>query len=73
VVLANTSTSYPGRTSGNVIYVDTSSPYPGSTSIGNMGFFPSASIPYLRGASTSGNPGLPAHVTQLNSGVSPNF
>jgi hypothetical protein len=68
-VLANTSTPHPGSTSGNVIYVDASSPYPGSTSIGNPGVFPTASIPYLGGASTSGNPGLPTHVTQLNPGV----
>jgi hypothetical protein len=72
-VLANTSTSHPGSTLGNVIYVDASSPYLGSTSVGNLGFFPTASIPYLWGASTSGNPRLPAHVTQPNSGVSPNF
>jgi hypothetical protein len=72
-VLANTSTPHPGSTSGNVIYVDASSPYPGSTSMGNLGVFPIASIPYPRGASTSGNPGLPADVTQPNPGVSPNF
>jgi hypothetical protein len=45
-VLANTSTSHPGSTSGNVIYVDASSPYMGSTSIGNPGGFPTGSIPY---------------------------
>jgi hypothetical protein len=70
---ANTSTSHLGSTSGNVIYVDASSLYPGSTSMGNLGGFPTASIPYPRGASTSGNLGLPAHVTQPNPGVSPNF
>jgi hypothetical protein len=72
-VLANTSTSHPGSTSGNVIYVDASSPYPGSTSMGNPRVFPTASIPYLGGASTLGNPRLPTHVTQPNPGVSPNF
>jgi hypothetical protein len=72
-VLANTSTSHPGSTSGNVIYVDASLLYPGSTSMGNPGIFPTASIPYPVGTSTSGNSGLPAHVTQPNSGVSPNF
>jgi hypothetical protein len=72
-VLANTSTSHPGSTAGNVIYVDASSPYLGSTSMGNSGVFPTVSIPYPGGASTSGNLGLPAHVTQLNPGVSPNF
>jgi hypothetical protein len=72
-VLANTSTPHPGSTSGNVIYVDTNSPYPGSTSMGNPGFFPTASIPYPGGTSTSGNTGFPAHTTQPNPGVSPNF
>jgi hypothetical protein len=72
-VLANTSTSHPGSTSSNTIYVDASSPYPGSTSMGNLGVFPIASIPYPGGASTLGNPGLPTHITQPNSGVSPNF
>jgi hypothetical protein len=72
-VLANTSTSHPGSTSDNVIYVDASLPYPGSTSMGNPGFFPTANIPYPGGASTLGNPGLPADVSQLNLGVSPNF
>jgi hypothetical protein len=56
-VLANISTSHPGSTSVNIIYVDVSSPYPGSTSMGNLGFFPTASIPYPGGASTSGNLG----------------
>jgi hypothetical protein len=41
--------------------------------MGNLGGFPTASIPYPRGASTLGNPGLPAHVTQLNPSVSQNF
>jgi hypothetical protein len=45
-VLANTSTSHPGSTSGSVIYVDASSPYPESTSMGTLGVFPTASIPY---------------------------
>jgi hypothetical protein len=48
-VLANTSTSHPGSTLGNVIYADASSPHLGSTSMGNPGFFPTASIPYPRG------------------------
>jgi hypothetical protein len=72
-VLANTSAPHQGSTSGNVIYVDASSLYPGSTSMGNPRVFPTTSIPYPGGASISGNPGLPAHVTQPNSGVSPNF
>jgi hypothetical protein len=54
-VLANTSTPHPGCISGNVIYVDANSPYPGSTSVGNPGFFPTASIPYPGGTSTSVN------------------
>jgi hypothetical protein len=72
-VLTNTSTPHSGSTSGNIIYVDASSPYPGSTSMGNLGFF--LLLAYLTpgATSTSGNPGLPAHVTQLNPGVSPNF
>jgi hypothetical protein len=41
--------------------------------MGNPGFFPTASIPYPGGTSTSGNPALPAHVSQLNPGVSPSF
>jgi hypothetical protein len=41
--------------------------------MGNLGVFHSVSIPYPGGASTSGSPGLPAHVTQPNLGVSPNF
>jgi hypothetical protein len=72
-VLANTSTSRSGSTLGNAIYVDASSPYPRSTTMGNLGFFPNGSIPYPGGASTSGSLGLPAHVTQPNPGVSPNF
>jgi hypothetical protein len=73
-VLANTSTPHPGSTSGNVIYVDASSPYLGSTSMGNLGVFPTVSIPYRGGgASTSVNMGFPAHSTQPNPGVSPNF
>jgi hypothetical protein len=72
-VLANTSTPHTGSTSGNVIYVDASSPYSGSTSMGNLGVFPTASIPYPGGASTSGNVGLTTHVTKPNLGVSPNF
>jgi hypothetical protein len=41
--------------------------------MGNLGVFPTASTPYPGGTSSSGNLGLPAHVTQLNLGVSPNF
>jgi hypothetical protein len=41
--------------------------------MGNSVIFPIASIPYPGGASTSGNPGLPTHVTQPNPGVSLNF
>jgi hypothetical protein len=72
-VLANTSIPHPGSTSGNVIYIDANSPYLGSTSMGNLRGFPTASIPYPRGTSTSVNTGFPAHTTQLNPGVSPNF
>jgi hypothetical protein len=73
-VLANTSTPHLGSTSGNVIYVDASSPYPRSTSMGNLGVFPTASIPYSGGgASTSVNMGFPTQTTQLNPGVSPIF
>jgi hypothetical protein len=72
-VLPNTSTPHPGSTSGNVIYVDANSPYPGSTSKGNLRVFPTASIPYLGGTSTSINMGYPTHTTQPNTGVSPNF
>jgi hypothetical protein len=71
--LANASTPHPGSTSGNVIYVDANSPYPGGASMGNLGIFTTANVPYLRGVSTSGNLGLPAHVTKPNPGVSPNF
>jgi hypothetical protein len=35
--------------------------------------FPTASIPYPGGASTSVNTGFPVDTTQPNSGVSPNF
>jgi hypothetical protein len=72
-VLANTSTSHPGSTSGNVIYMDASSPYPKSTSMGNPGVFPTASIPYPGGASTLSSRGIPSPVTQSTPGVSPNF
>jgi hypothetical protein len=41
--------------------------------MGNLGDFPTASIPYPGGASISGNLGLPAHITHPNPGVSPNF
>jgi hypothetical protein len=72
-VLANASTLHPDSPLGKVNYVDASSPYPGSTSMGNPVIFPIASIPYPVGASTSGNPGLPAHVTEPNPSVSLNF
>jgi hypothetical protein len=49
-ILANTCTPHPGSTSGNVIYVDANSPYLGSTSMGNLGVFPTSSIPYQGGA-----------------------
>jgi hypothetical protein len=41
--------------------------------MGNSGVFTTANVPYPGGASTSDNLGLPAHVTQPNLGVSPNF
>jgi hypothetical protein len=41
--------------------------------MGNPGIFPTASIPYPEGTSTSVNMGFPAHTTQPNPGVSPNF
>jgi hypothetical protein len=41
--------------------------------MGNPGFFPTASIPYPGGASTSVNTGFSAHTTQLNPCVSPDF
>jgi hypothetical protein len=72
-VLANISTPHLGSTLGNVIYIDANSPYSGSTSVGNLRVFPTASKPYPGGASTSVNTGFPAHTTQPNPGVSPNF
>jgi hypothetical protein len=41
--------------------------------MGNPGVFPTASIPYPGGTSTSVNMGFPAHTTQSNLGVSHNF
>jgi hypothetical protein len=41
--------------------------------MGNPGGFPTASIPYPGGASTSINTGFLAHTTQPNPSVSPNF
>jgi hypothetical protein len=41
--------------------------------MGNPGFFPTASIPYPGGASILANTSFPAHTTQPNPGVSPNF
>jgi hypothetical protein len=71
--LANASTPHPGSTSSNVIYVDVNSLYSGGASMGNLGVFTTANVPYPGGASTSGNLGLLAHLTQPNPGVSPNF
>jgi hypothetical protein len=58
--------------------VDASIPYSGGASRGAhpwviQGVFSTASIPYSGDASTSVNMGFPAHTTQLNPGVSPNF
>jgi hypothetical protein len=39
--------------------------------MGNLGSFPTANLPYPRGASTSGNPWFPAHTTPTN--PNPNF
>jgi hypothetical protein len=64
--IASTSTLHPGNTLGNVIYVDASSPYLEGVSIGNSGTSPIANLPYLRGASTLGNPRFPAHTTPTN-------
>jgi hypothetical protein len=61
--IASSSTLHLGNTSGNVIYVDASSPYLGGVSMGNPGTSPTTNLPYPRGASTSGNPGFPAHTT----------
>jgi hypothetical protein len=69
--IASTSTLHPCNTSGNVIYVDASSPYPRGVSMGNLGSSPTTNLPYLGGASTSGNPGFPAHSTPTN--PNPNF
>jgi hypothetical protein len=44
--LANASTLHPSSTLGNVIYVDANSPYPGGASMGNLGVFTTASVPY---------------------------
>jgi hypothetical protein len=71
--LANASTPHPGSTLGNVIYVYANSPYPGGASMGNSGVLTTANVPYPGGVSTSGNLELPAHVTQLNLGLSQNF
>jgi hypothetical protein len=61
-----TSTSHPGNTSGNVIYVDANSPYMRGVSMGNPGSFLTANLPYPGGVSTSGNPGFPTHITPTN-------
>jgi hypothetical protein len=66
------STAYPGNTAGNVVYVDANSPYMGGVSMGNLGSFPTANLPYPGGGvSTSGNPGFPTHTTPTN--PNPNF
>jgi hypothetical protein len=39
--------------------------------MGNLGSSPTANLPYMEGASTSGNPGFPAHTTPTN--PNPNF
>jgi hypothetical protein len=67
-VLANMSTPHLGSSLGNVIYLDANSPYPGSTSMGNLGGFPVASIPY-----PGVNMGFLSHTTQPNPGESPNL
>jgi hypothetical protein len=64
--VGGTSTSHPGNTSGNVIYVDANSPYTGGVSMGNLGSFLTANLSYLGGMSTLGNPGFPAHTTPTN-------
>jgi hypothetical protein len=69
--IASTSTLHPGKTSGNVIYVDTSWPYLGGVSMGNPSSSPTAKLPYPGGTSTSGNLGFPAHSTPTN--PNPNF
>jgi hypothetical protein len=69
--IASTTTLHPGNTLGHVIYVDSSSPYPGGVSMGNLGSFPIANLPYSGGASTSSNLGFPGHITPTN--PNPNF
>jgi uncharacterized alkaline shock family protein YloU len=64
--IASTSTLHPGDTFSNVIYVDASSPYLGGVSMGNLGSFLTANLPYPGGTSTSGNLGFPAHTTTMN-------
>jgi hypothetical protein len=43
--IAGTSTSHPGNTSGNVIYIDANSPYTGGVLMGNLGSFLTANLP----------------------------
>jgi hypothetical protein len=64
--IASTSTSHPGKNSGNVISIDASSPYLGGVSMGNPGNFPTANLSYPGAPSTLGNPGFPAHTTPTN-------
>jgi hypothetical protein len=71
--LDNASTPQLGSTLSNVIYVDANSPYLRAASMGHLGVFTTANVPYPGGASTSGNLGLPAHDTQPNPCVSQNF
>jgi hypothetical protein len=47
--IVGTSTSHPGNTSDNVIYVDANSPYIGGVSMGNPGSFLIAKLPYPGG------------------------
>jgi hypothetical protein len=46
---ASMSTSHPGNTSGNVVYIDASLPYPGGVSMGYPGTSPTAILPYPGG------------------------
>jgi hypothetical protein len=69
--VASISTSHPGNTSGNVIYVVANSPYTGCVSMGNPGSIPTANLPYPGGVSTSGNPEFPTHTTPTN--PNPNY
>jgi hypothetical protein len=69
--IASTSILHLGNTLDNVIYIDASSPYLGGVSMGNPSSSLTANLPYPGGASTSCNPGFPAHTTPTN--PNPNF